>query len=150
MISSAGCTNAVPIPNSAARCSSAWIISKKTAAKTVEHTAKKTAAKTTKKVTTTSKGLTDEDVLWAQTQANEYIKTLKGVTLDTTASGYTLSSGISILKTKEELLKRLKSAIDCDYESALEADWHDIHMYLKMEKDEQGDWVYTVMNECYG
>lgn len=78
--------------------------------------------------------MSDTDVLWAQEKANEYLQTLKGVTLDTTASGYTLSSGISIIKTKEELIKRLKSAIDCDYESALEADWHDIHMYLKWKK----------------
>ena len=123
---------------------------KKTSAKTVAHTAKNTAAKTTKKVTTTSKGLSDADVLWAQKQANEYIKTLKGVTLDTSAGGYTLSSGITIFKTKEELLKRLKDDINCDYQSSLEADWHNIGMYVKMEKDEYGVWAYTIMNECYG
>lgn len=115
-------------------------------------TAKKAVTTTKKKVTATTKksGLSDSDVLWAQKQANEYIKTLKGVTLDTSASGYTLSSGVSIFKTKESLLERLKDSIEYDYRMSLEADWHDIHMYLKMEKDKQGDWVYTVMNACYG
>lgn len=133
---------------------------KKTSAKTVAHK----AATTTKKkvVATTAKktearnyslnaGLTDTEVLWAQKQANEYIKTLKGVTLEPSADGYTISSGIpSWCITKEKLLSRLKEAIDCDYESSLEADWHDIGMYVKMEKDEYGIWAYTIMNVCNG
>ena len=135
---------------------------KKPASKTVAHTAKKTASKTTKKKTvTTAKrtessykqnaGLTDAEVLWAREKANEYIKTLKGVTLDPTASGYTLSSGIpSKCTTKEKLLAHLKEAIDCDYESSLDADWHSIGMYVKMDKDNNGVWAYTIMNECYG
>ena len=133
---------------------------KKTSAKTVAHK----AATTTKKkvVATTAKktearnyslnaGLTDTEVLWAQQKANEYIKTLKGVILDPAAGGYTLSSGIpSKCTTKEKLLADMKEAIDCDYESSLEADWHDIGMYVKMDKDEYGVWAYTIMNECYG
>lgn len=122
---------------------------KKTYAKTVAHTAATTTKKKT--VATTKKsGLSDADVLWAQAQANEYIKTLKGVTLDPSADGYTLSSGITIFKTKEELLKRLKDDINCDYESSLEADWHEMGMYVKMEKGKSGIWRYTIMNECYG
>lgn len=115
-------------------------------------TAKKAVTTTKKKVAATTKksGLSDADILWAQKQANEYIKTLKGVTLDPSADGYTLSSGITIFKTKEELLKRLKDDINCDYESSLEADWHDIGMYVKMEKDEYGVWAYTIMNVCNG
>ena len=133
---------------------------KKTSAKTVAHasattTKKKVVATTAKKTEarnySLNAGLTDAEVLWAQQKANEYIKTLKGVILDPAAGGYTLSSGIpSKCTTKEKLLADMKEAIDCDYESSLEADWHDIHMYLKMEKDKYGDWVYTVMNECYG
>lgn len=128
---------------------------KKTAAKTVAHTTKKTAAKATKKkVAADDDGLyylPDADILWAQEKANEYIKTLKGVTLDPTASGYTLSSGIpSKCTTKEKLLAHMKEAIDCDYESSLDADWHSIGMYVKMDKDNNGVWAYTIMNECYG
>ena len=95
-------------------------------------------------------GLTDEEVLWAQQKANEYIKTLKGVTLEPTAVGYTISSGIpQRCTTKEKLLAELKDAIDCDYQSSLDAGWETMGMYLKMEKDELGDWGYTVMNICY-
>lgn len=122
---------------------------KKTSAKTVAH---KAATTTKKKVAATTKksGLSDADILWAQKKANEYLQTLKGVTLDPSAGGYTLSSGITIFKTKEELLKSLKDAINCDYESSLEADWHDIGMYVKMDKDCNGVWAFTIMNECYG
>lgn len=125
---------------------------KKTSAKTVAHT----AATTTKKkvVATTAKktearnyslnaGLTDTEVLWAQQKANEYIKTLKGVTLEPSAGGYTISSGIpSWCITKEKLLSRLKEAINCDYESSLEADWHEMGMYLKLEKTSYGSYIY--------
>ena len=133
---------------------------KKTAAKTVAYK----AATTTKKkvVATTAKkteahnyslnaGLTDTEVLWAQQKANEYIKTLKGVILDPSAGGYTLSSGIpSKCTTKEKLLADMKEAIDCDYESSLEANWHEMGMYVKMDKDYNGVWAYTIMNVCYG
>ena len=101
-------------------------------------------------MTTTSKGSSDADILWAQEKANEYLQTLKGVKLDPSASGYTLQSGITIYKTKEEVLQRLKEDIDCDYQSALDADWHDIGIYVKMTKHENGIWSYTIMNECYG
>ena len=150
-------------PTTLATTAKPHISAKKTAAKTVAHTAKKTATTTKKKVVaTTAKntearnyslnaGLTDTEVLWAQKQANEYIKTLKGVTLEPSADGYTISSGIpSWCITKEKLLSRLKEAIDCDYESSLEADWHEMGMYVKMDKDYNGVWAYTIMNECYG
>ena len=133
---------------------------KKTSAKTVAHkaatTTKKKAVATTAKKTearnySLNAGLTDTEVLWAQQKANEYIKTLKGVILDPAAGGYTLSSGIpSKCTTKEKLLADMKEAIDCDYESSLEANWHEMGMYVKMDKDYNGVWAYTIMNVCYG
>ena len=129
---------------------------KATAAKKVVTTTKKKVTATTAKKTeahnySPNAGLTDTEVLWAQQKANEYIKTLKGVILDPSAGGYTLSSGIpSKCTTKEKLLADMKEAIDCDYESSLEADWHNIGMYVKMDKDYNGVWAYTIMNECYG
>ena len=141
-------------PTTVATTAKPHTTAKKTAAKTVAHTAKKTAAKTTKKkVAADDDGLyylPDADILWAQEKANEYLQTLKGVKLDPSAEGYTLQSGITIYKTKEEVLKVLKEAIDYDYQMSLDADWHDIGMYVKMEKDENGIWSYTIMNECYG
>lgn len=117
-------------------------------------TTKKSATTTKKKVVTTTtkkSGLSDADILWAQKQANEYIKTLKGVTLDPTADGYTLSCGIpDSCDTKEKLLERFKDDINCDYEFSIESDWHQIGMYLKLEKTSYGSYIYTVMNICNG
>lgn len=154
-------TSTTTKPTTVATTAKPHTLVKKTAAKTVVHTAKKTAAKTIKKkVATTAKktessykqnaGLTDAEILWAQEKANEYIKTLKGVTLEPTAGGYTISSGIpQRCTTKEKLLAELKDAIDCDYQSSLDAGWETMGMYLKMEKNSVGNWVYTVMNICY-
>lgn len=129
---------------------------KATAAKKVVTTTKKKVTATTAKKNearnySLNAGLTDAEVLWAQQKANEYIKTLKGVTLDPSADGYTISSGIpSWCTTKEKLLSRFKEAIDCDYESSLEADWHEMGMYLKLEKTSYGSYIYTIMNVCNG
>lgn len=141
-------------PTTVATTAKPHTTAKKTAAKTVAHTAKKMAAKTTKKKEAADDDglyyLPDADILWAQEKANEYLQTLKGVKLEPSAEGYTLQSGITIYKTKEEVLKVLKEAIDYDYQCSLDADWHDIGMYVKMEKDNNGVWSYTIMNECYG
>ena len=120
---------------------------------TVKATQKATTKSTTKKTTTTTKaqGLTDEDVLWAQQKANEYIASLPNVYLNTSLnrdnSSYSSYRGIDErIKTKEKLLERFKNFIDGQLDTIFNVwNYDKIDYYLVVEKDQYG-WSYNLLH----
>ena len=118
---------------------------------TVKAVQKATTKATTKKTTTTTKaqGLTDEDVLWAQQKANEYIASLPNVYLNTSLNKGNASHfsdcGFDMMQTKEKLLERFKEEIDstCDFD--FESGYDEIDYYFIVEKRPSGNWVYNIL-----
>ena len=144
-------TKASPTTKATAKTTKKTTAKAATTKATVKSTQKATTKATTKKTTTTTKaqGLTDEDVLWAQQKANEYIASLPNVYLNTSLNKGNASHfsdcGFDMMQTKEKLLERFKEEIDstCDFD--FESGYDEIDYYFIVEKRPSGNWVYNVL-----
>ena len=120
---------------------------------TVKSTQKATTKATTKKTTTTTKaqGLTDEDVLWAQQKANEYIASLPNVYLNTSlnennSSHYGFCGFSEKITTKEELLSVFRKEIDGTKSECFEMNGYEkVDFYYVVKKRPAGYWVSNLL-----
>lgn len=102
-----------------------------------------TTKKTTTTTTTKKQGLSKSDVEWVQSQGNAYIKS-KGLTVDSSVGSF--SGRISTKnRTKEQLLDEVKEWIDDEYQECINAGWHSVSMYVKIESRSDGSYFIYVM-----
>ena len=129
------------------------IVKKTGTTTTTKATVKKNTPKATTKATTTTttkaQGLTDEDVLWAQQKANEYIASLPKAKLNSNAGGFSSESGLPTrCNTKEKLLSWFKEGINLEYQRCIDYNWNGIELYCDLYK-ENGNYInrilYTVL-----
>ena len=107
-------------------------------------TQKPTTTKKTTTTTTKKQGLSKSDVEWVQSQGNAYIKS-KGLTVDSSVGSF--SGRISTLNytSKDTLLEKVKESIDYEYEECINAGWHSVSMYVKIESRSNGSYFIYVM-----